>query len=75
MDQKTALNGKLEDSTAVGNTNLTWKNVRRAPEIEALYRFIDEHNLRRETKMVFEVLWTKFGTKKRSRRNSAKKVH
>lgn len=57
------------------NTGLTWKNVRRAPEIEALYRFIDEHGLRREAKMVFENLWAKMGTKKRARRSSGKKVH
>ena len=57
------------------NTGLTWKNVRRASEIEALYRFIDEHGLRRDAKIVFESLWAKMGTKKRVRRSSAKKVH
>ncbi len=57
------------------NVGLTWKNVRSAQEIERLYRFIDEHSLRREAKMVFEVLWSKMGSKKRTRRSSAKKIH
>ncbi|TDJ06857.1 MAG: hypothetical protein E2O68_04335 [Deltaproteobacteria bacterium] len=58
-----------------GDAGLTWKNVRRASEIETLYRFIDEHGLRRDAKIVFEALWSKLGTKKRARRNSVKKVH
>jgi len=71
MAKETALNPEVEN----GKTDLTWKNVRRAQEIEALYRFIDEHCLRREAKIVMEGLWAKLGTKKRPRRNSAKKVH
>ncbi|RLA62875.1 MAG: hypothetical protein DRQ88_04885 [Epsilonproteobacteria bacterium] len=57
------------------NVSFIWENVRKAQEIEALYRFIDEHSLRRESKIIFEALWSKLGPKKRSRRNSAKKVH
>ena len=71
MDKDPVANPEVANVDA----GLTWKNVRKAQEIETLFRFIDEHGLRRETKMIFEVLWSKLGTKKRTRRSSAKKVH
>ena len=71
MNKETAKAPEVENE----NVSLSWKNVRKASEIEALFRFIDEHSLRRESKIVFEALWSKLGPKKRSRRSSVKKVH
>jgi hypothetical protein len=56
------------------NPNISWKNLRRNQEIEGLYRFIDEHNLRREAKIIFEELWKLCNKKKRPRKSSGKRV-
>jgi hypothetical protein len=43
----------------------SWVSVKKSAEIEQLYRFIEENNLRREAKIIFEAIWKKIGIKKK----------
>ena len=43
----------------------SWVSVKKSAEIEQLYRFIEENNLRREAKIIFEAVWKKIGIKKK----------
>jgi hypothetical protein len=43
----------------------SWVSVKKSAEIEQLYRFIEENNLRREAKIIFEAIWKKIGVKKK----------
>lgn len=43
----------------------SWLSVKKSAEIEQLYRFIEENNLRREAKIIFEAIWKKIGIKKK----------
>ncbi len=43
----------------------SWVSVKKSAEIEQLYRYIEENNLRREAKIIFEALWKKIGIKKK----------
>lgn len=50
------------------------KNFRELPDIENFYRFIYENDLRRETKMLLETLWTAY-IKRRKQLKKAGVLH
>ncbi|HAZ12045.1 MAG: hypothetical protein A2X86_06665 [Bdellovibrionales bacterium GWA2_49_15] len=46
------------------------KNFRELPDIENFYRFIYENDLRRETKMLLESIWTAYIKRKKQQRKA-----
>jgi hypothetical protein len=54
----------------------TPRNFRSAVDIEAFYRFVNDNDLRKEAKIMFELIQQKvMGTVKKKRKEKAKKVH
>jgi len=50
------------------------RNFRSVPDVENFYRFIYENDLRRETKLILETLWSRF-VKKGKRKKSSSSLH
>ena len=46
------------------------KNFRELPDIENFYRFIYENDLRRETKLLLEAIWTAYIKRKKQQRKA-----
>jgi hypothetical protein len=55
---------ELEEKEAQKESQ-SWNSVRKSSDIEQLYRFLEENNLRREAKIVFEAIWKKIGFRRK----------
>ena len=66
----------IETTTIVIETPKTPRNFRSAVDIEAFYRFVNDNDLRKEAKIMFELIQQKvMGTVKKKRKEKVKKVH
>lgn len=66
----------IETTTIAIEAPKTPRNFRSAVDIEAFYRFVNDNDLRREAKIMFELIQQRvMGTVKRKRKEKTKKVH
>ena len=66
----------IETTAIVIETPKTPRNFRSAVDIEAFYRFVNDNDLRKEAKIMFELIQQKvMGTVKKKRKEKVKKVH
>ncbi len=66
----------IETSTVVIEAPKTPRNFRSAVDIESFYRFVNDNDLRKEAKIMFELIQQRvMGTVKRKRKEKTKKLH
>ena len=51
------------------------RSFKKSTEIENLYRFINDNNLRREAKMILELVCQKLNVKKKKKKGRPKNIH
>jgi hypothetical protein len=66
----------IEATTITIEAPKTPRNFRAAADIEAFYRFVNDNDLRKEAKIMFELIHQRvMGTVKRKRKEKTKKLH
>lgn len=66
----------IETTSIVIEAPKTPRNFRSAVDIEAFYRFVNDNDLRKEARIMMELIQQKvMGTVKKKRKEKAKKVH
>jgi hypothetical protein len=76
MTIETIIETTIETSAIVIEAPKTPRNFRSAVDIESFYRFVNDNDLRKEAKIMFELIQQRvMGTVKRKRKEKTKKVH